>query len=226
MARREGPARQPGRPQMDGAGSSVPDDLLDALWHALREKLHSELTLKEIAERAGTSPEMIRYYFGGKDGLIMALLKQTSERFVACMDRLDQEILEEEGSPVARILRELFTFYLEERHVTRVSLSEFQKAESRIYEDFLAKRADVVIGRIHAMLEQLVAAGRYDPGMDVRKAALTIMTMVTGPVTFLSVLPDRWVSERDLRDEGWAAWLAELIDGQWACGPDGTQGAG
>ena len=207
-------SRQPGRPQA-AAGSSVHDDLLDALRETLQEKLHSELTLKEIADRAGTSPEMIRYYFGGKDGLIMALLKQTADRFARCMDELDATILDELGSPVARILRMLFDFYLAERHVTRVSLSEFQKAESKIHEDFLANRADAVIGRIHAVLKRLVEAGRYDPAMDLRKTAMTIMTMVTGPVTFLSVLPARWVSVEELQDPDWGLWLADLIDQRW-----------
>ena len=207
--------RQPGRPQ--GAGrSSVHDDLLDALREALREKLHSELTLKEIADRAGTSPEMIRYYFGGKDGLIMALLKQTADRFIARMNRLDAVILDEPGSPVGRILQELFDFYLAERHVTRVSLSEFQKAESKIHEDFLINRADAVIGRIHGLLKRLVEAGRYDAAMDIRKTAMTIMTMVTGPVTFLSVLPARWISAEELQDEAWGLWLADLIDTRWS----------
>jgi AcrR family transcriptional regulator len=193
----------------------VHDDLLDALHEILRDKLHFEITIREVADRAGTSPEMVRYYFGGKDGLIMALLRRISDQFAERMDALAERILTVADSPVQQILRVLFDFYIEHRHVTRVSLSEFQKGKSKIVDEMLGSRSEVVIGRIDALLAQLVEAARYDPGMDRRKMAMTIMTMVTGPVTFLAVLPDKWATVAELQDDGWAAFLAGMIDRQY-----------
>lgn len=204
-------SRNAGRPQ--GADrTSVHDDLLAALREALRDKLHFEITIKEVADRAGTSPEMVRYYFGGKDGLITALLREIGEQFVRRMDALEARLLEPGQSPIQQILGELFAFYVEERHITRVSVAEFQKGKSRIHEEFLSNRSEVVIGRIHAMLARLVEAGLYDKAMDQRRMAMTILTMVTGPVTFLSVFTDKWVSPEELTDGAWAAFLADMID--------------
>ncbi len=204
-------SRNAGRPH-GSERTSVHDDLLGALREALRDKLHFEITIKEVADRAGTSPEMVRYYFGGKDGLITALLRQISERFVQRMDALEERLLEPGNSPVQQILQELFSFYVEERHITRVSVAEFQKGKSRIHEEFLSNRSEVVIGRIHAMLGRLVDAGRYVGTMDQRRMAMTILTMVTGPVTFLSVFTDKWVSPEELTDGEWASFLADMID--------------
>lgn len=204
-------SRNAGRPH--GADrTSVHDDLLAALREALKDKLHFEITIKEVADKAGTSPEMVRYYFGGKDGLITALLRQIGDRFIKRMEALEQRLLEPGQSPVRQILEELFTFYVEERHITRVSVAEFQKGKSRIHEEFLSNRSEVVIGRIHAMLARLVEAGLYDQAMDQRRMAMTILTMVTGPVTFLSVFTDKWVSAEELTDGEWAGFLADMID--------------
>lgn len=188
------------------------DDLLAALREALRDKLHFEITIKEVADRAGTSPEMVRYYFGGKDGLIMALLRQIGDRFVQRMDALDQRLLNPESSPVQKILEELLSFYVEERHITRVSMAEFQKGKSRIHEDYLSNRSELVIARIHSMLGRLVEAGMYDEAMDQRRMAMTLLSLVAGPVTFLSVFTDKWVSAQELTNGETAAFLAEMID--------------
>ena len=190
-------------------------DLLAALREALRDKLHFEITIKEVADRAGTSPEMVRYYFGGKDGLITALLRQIGDRFVKRMEALDQRLLEPGKSPVQQILEALFTFYVEERHITRVSVAEFQKGKSRIHDEFLSNRSEVVIGRIDAMLGRLVEAGLYDKAMDQRRMAMTLLTMVTGPVTFLSVFTEKWVSPEELTNGETAAFLADMIDSKY-----------
>ena len=203
--------RTAGRPH-GAERTSVHDDLLAALREALREKLHFEITIKEVADRAGTSPEMVRYYFGGKDGLITALLREISARFVDNMDALEARLLASDESAIGQILRALFDFYVEERHVTRVSLSEFQKGKSKIVEDYLSNRSETVIARIHAMLAGLVDAGRYDPAMDQRRMAMTLMAMVTGPVTFLAVLPEKWLSAEELKEPQWASFLADMID--------------
>jgi len=230
MNRRSDPdARQAGRPQAI-ARTAVHDDLLKALRECLRCKMHSELTLKEVAQRAGTSPEMVRYYFGGKDGLIVALLRQTAERFSRMMADLERDILRVEGSPTQHIIHELLMFYLDERHVTRVSIAEFNRNTSRIAEEFLHSRSEVVVGNIHGLIAMLVESGYYDPAVDPRRLAMTILAMVTGPVTFLAVLPDKWVSEKDLGGDEWAAYLADLIDSRWARAPvtgtGGPSGAG
>lgn len=214
---RESMLRQVGRPQ-GMERTSVHDDLLHALREALRDKLHFEITIKEVADRAATSPEMVRYYFGGKDGLIVALLREVSDRFGRRIDALEERLLEVEGSPVEHILRELYDFYVEERHVTRVSLSEFQKGKSKIVEDFLRDRSETVISRIHAMLARLVDGGVYDRAMDLRKMAMTMMAMVTGPTTFLAVLSDKWVSADELKGEEWAAFVADMIDSRYRVG--------
>lgn len=206
--------RNAGRPHGSDR-TSVHDDLLAALREALRDKLHFEITIKEVADRAGTSPEMVRYYFGGKDGLITALLRQIGNHFVDRMDALEQRLLTPGISPVQQILQELFAFYVEERHITRVSAAEFQKGKSRIYDEYLINRTEVVIGRIHAMLARLVKEGVYAEAMDQRRMAMTLLTMVTGPVTFLSVFTDKWVSAQELTNGETAAFLADMIDARY-----------
>jgi AcrR family transcriptional regulator len=204
-------ARPRGRPP-GGARSHVHDDLLNALRACLDNKLHSEITLKEVAERAGTSQEMIRYYFGGKDGLVGALLRQLSDRFDARLTALERDILILGGNPTRHLMATLNELYLSERKVARIAASEFLKARSTLRDELLDERSELVINHIHRIVLRLMAEGIYDRGIDARAMAISIMTMVSGPVVLLAILPPEWVSAGELGGDGWVDHLTELID--------------
>lgn len=204
-------SRQRGRPT-GVAASPIHDALLLAFRECLKERTHNEITVKEVAQRAGTSPEMVRYYFGSKDGLVTALLHQASERTTRLLETLVDEILTQEGNPTRRIFATLFTIYLNERHTARISISEFQKSKSVIHDAFLKDRAELIISHVHRCVVKLVEAGIYKPDLDTRKTAMSMMTMVSGPVTFLAVLSSDWVSDEELAGDGWLDHLSDLID--------------
>lgn len=204
-------ARQRGRPA--GATTSpIHDALLNAFRACLTERTHNEITVKEVAERAGTSPEMVRYYFGSKDGLITALLQEASHRTTRLLGALVDEILTREGNPTRHIFAALFDIYLNERHTARISISEFQKSKSVIHDEFLKDRAELIISHVHRCVVKLVEAGIYKPDLDTRKTAMSMMTMVSGPVTFLAVLSSDWVSDEELAGDSWLDHLSGLID--------------
>lgn len=204
-------ARPRGRPA-GVAGSPIHDALLNAFRDCLTERMHTEITVKQVAERAGTSPEMVRYYFGSKDGLITALLHQGWERTTKLLGALVDELLTREGNPTRHIFAALVDLYLHERHTARISILEFQKSKSVIHDEFLEERAELIIGHVHRCVVKLVEAGIYKPDIDTRKVAMSMMTMVSGPVTFLAVLSSEWVSDKDLAGDGWLDHLTGLID--------------
>jgi AcrR family transcriptional regulator len=204
-------ARLRGRPR-GGARSHVHDDLLNALRACLDDKLHSEITLKEVAERAGTSQEMVRYYFGSKDGLVSALVRQTSDRFADRLGELERDILALGGNPTRHLIATLNELYLSERKVARIPASEFQKAKSVLRDELLNERAELVISHIHRIVQRLMTEGIYDQALDARAMATSIMTMVSGPVVLLAILPATWVSAEELGSDGWVDHLTELVD--------------
>lgn len=205
-------SRRRGRPK-GGSSGEVHDALLAAFGECLEDKAHSEITIKEVAERAGTSQEMVRYYFGGKDGLVTAFLRERSERFVSRLRDLGRDILQMEGNPTRNLVGTLVGLYLGERLVYRISTSEFLKTRSAIREEFLDDRSELVVAHIRDIVALLVEEGIYHAAVDPRRMALSIMTMVSGPVALLSVLPAAWVSIAELGGEDWIDHLTRLIDG-------------
>jgi AcrR family transcriptional regulator len=68
-----------GRPRKADNQQLIRQSLLDAVAVCLSEKSYASLSIREIARAAGTTSAMIAYYFGGKQGLVKALLNQLSD---------------------------------------------------------------------------------------------------------------------------------------------------
>jgi len=203
--------RQRGRPR-DGSRANVHDDLLRAMRLCLAERMYGEITLKDVAERANTSQEMVRYYFGSKDGLLIALLRQMGERTSDALASLEKELPDGSANPTRQLIATLLNIYLEVRHLYRSTALEFQRSQSVIRNEFLDERAELVVSGIHRIISRLIAAGNYAADVDSRKMAVSIMTMISGPVTLLSTLPEPWVSVEGLASPEWVDHLTELVD--------------
>lgn len=70
--------RGQGRPDTEeGVGRAA---LIEKTIEALRETPPEALTLAGVAAKAGVHPALVRYYFGGKDGLLKAVINTLVDR--------------------------------------------------------------------------------------------------------------------------------------------------
>lgn len=67
---------RPSRKNMDADTPSARDQLLDATGALMTEQRSIEISLSEIAERSGLNSALVKYYFGSKNGLLVALLRK------------------------------------------------------------------------------------------------------------------------------------------------------
>ncbi|HEY2750257.1 TetR family transcriptional regulator [Phenylobacterium sp.] len=67
---------------------SARDQLLMAASSLMIEKETIDIPLGEIAQRAGLNSALVSYYFGGKEGLLMALAKRDTAQAIREMDAL------------------------------------------------------------------------------------------------------------------------------------------
>ena len=81
--------------------SGARDQLLAAASAAMSERDTIDVSLQEIAQRAGLNAGLVRYYFGGKEGLLMALARRDAE---AVLRRLDA-LMASDMSPLEKLAR-------------------------------------------------------------------------------------------------------------------------
>lgn len=80
-------------------GSKAPEQLLDAASALMRERDVLDVPLLEIAQRAGINAALVKYYFGNKEGLMLALLERDMEDAVSQLSA----ILDMNVSPVIKL---------------------------------------------------------------------------------------------------------------------------
>lgn len=71
-----------------GSRENSREALLDATSALMRELDTIEIGIVDIAQRAGVNHAMIRYFFGSKEGLLLALLDRDVYRRIRQLDRL------------------------------------------------------------------------------------------------------------------------------------------
>ena len=69
------PKRTPGRPNAADAGDAK-EAILQAASRLLKDKLPAQVTNSMIAREAGADPALIRYYFGDRSSLLMAVAEE------------------------------------------------------------------------------------------------------------------------------------------------------
>ena len=146
--------------------------LIDAAMHVFAQKGYDAATTREVAQLAGCSEGLIHRYFGGKHGLLLAILDDKAngvmERSAELMP--PQVTLEAE---VAQLLKAPIDDYWNQRDFMRVSVS--RAAIDPVVGKMIGDRVNGFrVAFIAKRLESHQKAGRIRPEVDVSCLALAI----------------------------------------------------
>src|SRR5690606_22462218 len=89
------------------------DLLLDAASAVMSERQTIDVPLADIAARAEVNVALVSYYFGGKDGLLLALAKRDAATALGELDRLlslDMRSAEKLRRHIAGVIRTFFRY--------------------------------------------------------------------------------------------------------------------
>jgi len=159
--------REAGRPhQRESVGRQ---GLIDATLLLLRSTVPEELTLRAIALSAGVDPALIRYYFGGKDGLLR-------EATMHLMDLTQQQgELRIQGGDVQTMVRERIRLIVDigqkNPHFLKLVMREIYAGEETAGEQsraFLASTAKRGVAITATILDARPGSAVKLPDVDAR----------------------------------------------------------
>ncbi|WP_158969705.1 TetR family transcriptional regulator [Chachezhania sediminis] len=162
--RTKAPRTRRGRPskvEQERRGD-IREILLSAAHDAMIAKDSIDVSIHEIADRAGQSPAVVQYHFGGKEGLLHALLKRGTDRAVTQLADLAQ--MEMSADRKLRYhIRGLIKAYYEAPYVNMLMrhLSEGVPAEEgeAVFREFARPLADFY----EVVIAQGVSEGTFRP---------------------------------------------------------------
>lgn len=102
---------------MEKRGKKTAKDLiLNEAEKQFSERGYFKVTAKEISEAAGVNTAAVNYYFGGKDGLYLEVLKNAHQKMVS--EQTLDDILAQKG-PAKEKLRTFFEVMVGEKDLSR-----------------------------------------------------------------------------------------------------------
>jgi AcrR family transcriptional regulator len=145
-----------------GARSATQEQLLDAAGALMIERDTVEVSISDIAARAGVNSALISYYFKGKQGLLIALCRRAAEVALPEIDALMAADL----SPTEKMRKHLAgvinTFFLYP-YLNRLLRTLARDASSEGARDMTSFFAKPVADAQRRLIEEGVAAGEFRP---------------------------------------------------------------
>jgi AcrR family transcriptional regulator len=186
-------------------------DIIDIATTEFAEKGFSGARVDRIAARTRASKRMIYYYFGGKEGLYIAVLENAYSRIRTIEGSLD---LEHQPPDAALRLLVAFTFDYQNAHPEFVRLVMNENILNGVYlarSKAIGRLNDVAIGAVREVVARGQQAGLFRPRIDPVSLHMSISALcifnVANRATFSTIFKRDMASPRAL-----AARRAEVVD--------------
>ena len=191
----------------------VADDIIRAALDCLETCSPQQLTIAEVAKRAQTRPSMVYYYFGGLEGLLVAILRQGLREIRGELEALHKAIL---ANNVANPLRETIALFASSYNrkpaMMRILLSEILTKTSNIRSFFIAEWPAYGKLMMDSVISHLAATGFYRPGIDVERIGAMIRGVIFYPVIVKPYLPREGSGIEHYLDETWIDFVTTVFE--------------
>ena len=165
-----------GRPA-GGDSEKVRIDLLQAARQHFLARDFKAVSLRQIAETAGVNGAMVNYYFGGKQGLYMAMVTElfdSLDRSLQALGKTSNFTVDEFSHSYSRILAENPWW-------PNFVVREVLFGEGETQAEIIKKFTSSIAPRLLQSIEQEKNIGNYREDLDPQLALLSLISMTVFP---------------------------------------------
>ena len=157
--------------------------IIEALWRITVRGGLDSASFREIAGEAGVSVNLIQYYFGTKDDLLVASLEHLGERSV---ERIQARIAALGDAPTERaVVGAIFDEFFPDDEISRTTMLLFIVFEAAALSHTGLARAEArrmtagLFGNIARLLQQAQDHGRAPASIDPDREAIVLVSTLT-----------------------------------------------
>jgi AcrR family transcriptional regulator len=202
--------RRRGRPQTL-EGRRVYAALLEAAEDCLERKAYADITLREVAAAAGVNPAMVNYYFGGKEGLFIALVEYLFGDWAARLKRIDAASVA--PSPTRCFVLTVRDCFYRHRAVLWLIDHEMGREDSAFRSAFHDRLASASTHAIRRFLARMAESGVFRAAADLRFLSYSVAALTIFPIVFARRLQHSYgIAMDELDAEPWLTTLEHDLD--------------
>lgn len=201
------PASKRGRPVDPQLQAQRREDLLDAAFELLRQQDYRSITIRDLAAQAGTQSAMIKYYFGNKRGLFLALLERISATQFANV----QAVLSA-PDPIRAFIETTLTFFEDNPQIVRLMTTEVLSGDSELQQDLIDMMPKKMAALLPTLIESQQQAGRLRADLDPKWTAFSLVSLILTPFLGAPIRQLAWnISDEQINSPAWADHIYRLF---------------
>jgi AcrR family transcriptional regulator len=153
---------------------------------------------------------MIHYYFGGKDGLMMALFMD----FIRNHPNTRAEKIADAciaQRTIKPLVEQLAKFYNSRPNLSRMTMSEMIVGSSKIKALYNERYSQDTPAALEFVLKSMISAGIYNRKLNVKFVAMSLMGMVVVPMFVLPATQALEMSDK-LDSPEWIDHIVQMIE--------------
>ncbi|ASP38698.1 hypothetical protein CHH28_08395 [Bacterioplanes sanyensis] len=198
-----------GRPQDPLKQQQTMSALLDAARELLQQQSYKSITIRQLAQQAGTQTAMISYYFGSKQGLFEQLMVRTTEQRQRKLMALAQELQMRPEGPIELMVNRILDIVLSEPWLFRYFQSEMFSDQPNTELSELPQKIRAGIVALFRLLQQ---QGVLRAEFDCEKVAATFMSLLAFPLLSQPMFHTVFgLGLDELNSDAWRAHLCQLL---------------
>jgi AcrR family transcriptional regulator len=182
--------------------------VMEAAEAALTNKTANEIKVRDIAAEAGVDATIVNYYFGGKDGLMIAILHEIMRDAPYGMyETISSECIKAQS--IKPVVKEFAKFYYSRSGVIRMTMNEMISTTSEVKNAYQARYCDSTPEFVERLIQSMMDLGIYNRHFDAKYLALSILRMLLAPVGSSS---SKYSLSDELARSEWTDFISGIID--------------
>jgi len=196
-----------GRPIDNELQNHQKQKLIFAAHQLLNSKTYKSITIREIAELAGTKSAMISYYFGNKEGLFIAVM----ECAVSQQEQMLQTIIET-TQPIKSFIALMINMAIKNPGLLRFIHDEMLSQESPLQHAFIQGMPNKISNFVPHLIQQEIDKGNFRVDLNAKYAAFSLVCMIMTPFVIAPIREQAWkISHQDLTEPQWLEHIYTLF---------------
>jgi len=171
-----------GRPRDPARQQASKQALRLAAQQLLEQKPYRSISIRELAQQAGTQSAMVSYYFGSKEGLFLDLLQHSGEQRQQRLQQLGLRIQAQPDQAIALLVDNLVELMASEPWLVRLLQDEVLSQQSALRNGFMQAIPDRLKQGLLALFQQLIRQGVLRADLNPGYMVASLMSLVVFPL--------------------------------------------
>ncbi|WP_444946681.1 TetR/AcrR family transcriptional regulator [Microbulbifer sp. VTAC004] len=174
-------SRGRGRPRDPEREMQVREALIQSAYVLLREKAFRDISIREIAKGAGVNSAMISYHFGGKEGLIIEVMRSQFLQYGPAFLNVGLDGKEPSLDMLKEAMARMIRLYTREPWIPRLIVDEVASKPGRMRDLFADRLASQLGPKLRELLGVLKTAGCLRQDLDINLMPISFISLIAFP---------------------------------------------